>query len=127
MNVTPEQSKYVVENLLNQGKIRTSQVRRVLETREREIRSLRDRLASLEGPGGFSSGRRASRGRPALRRGVARRKMSPRVRALRQMQGQYMGYVRRLNAEDKARVRAVREKQGMEAAIRIASSIATRS
>jgi hypothetical protein len=38
-----------------------------------------------------------------------------------------MGFVRRLKATEKARVRAVREKQGMEAAIRLASSFAAKS
>jgi len=49
--------------------------------------------------------------------------MSPRVRALRQLQGKYMGYVRRLKPAEKARVRAMREKQGMVAAIRLARSL----
>ena len=38
-----------------------------------------------------------------------------------------MGYVRRLKPAEKARVRAVREKQGMQAAIRLASSLAKAS
>jgi hypothetical protein len=38
-----------------------------------------------------------------------------------------MGYVRRLKPAEKARVRAVREKQGMPAAIQLASSLATKS
>jgi hypothetical protein len=35
-----------------------------------------------------------------------------------------MGYVRRLKPAEKARVRAVREKEGMQAAIRLAASLA---
>ena len=53
--------------------------------------------------------------------------MSPRVRALRQQQGKYMGYVRRLKPAEKARVRTVREKQGMEAAIRLAKSLGAKT
>jgi hypothetical protein len=34
-----------------------------------------------------------------------------------------MGYVRRLKATEKARVRTVREKQGIQAAIKLASSL----
>ena len=127
MNLTPEQSKYVLDNLVQEGKIRTSQIQHALQGREREIRTLRERLASLEGMGRSSRGGRGTRLALALRPRVTRRKMSPRVRALRKMQGKYMGYVRRLNPADKARVRAVREKQGMEAAIRMASSIAGKS
>jgi hypothetical protein len=53
--------------------------------------------------------------------------MSPRVRALRKLQGKYMGYVRRLKPAEKARVRSVREKQGIEEAIRLAKSLAAKS
>jgi hypothetical protein len=38
-----------------------------------------------------------------------------------------MGYVRRLKPAEKARVRAVREKEGMQAAIRLASSLSKSS
>ena len=50
--------------------------------------------------------------------------MSPKVRALRRLQGKYMGFVRGLKPAEKARVRSVREKQGMAAAIHLASSLA---
>jgi hypothetical protein len=73
---------------------------------------------------------RGGRGRPASDRAsgpsrpVKRRRMSPKVRALRRLQGRYMGYVRGLKPAEKARVRTVREKQGMAAAIQLASSLA---
>jgi hypothetical protein len=38
-----------------------------------------------------------------------------------------MGYVRRLKPADKARVRAVREKQDIEAAIRLAKSLGAKA
>jgi len=38
-----------------------------------------------------------------------------------------MGYVRRLKVADKARVRSVREKQGIEAAIKLAASLGSKS
>ena len=38
-----------------------------------------------------------------------------------------MGYVRRLKATDKARVRSVREKQGIGAAIKLAASLGSRA
>ncbi len=126
MNLTPQQSQYVLTTLLREGKIRNSQVESALKGRDREIRDLRERLASLEAMSDSGRGGRAARRGPARRR-PARRKMSPRVRALRRLQGKYMGYVRRLKPADKARVRTVREKQGMEAAIRLASSIAGKS
>ncbi|HMA17394.1 MAG TPA: hypothetical protein VKS03_03055, partial [Thermoanaerobaculia bacterium] len=79
----------------------------------------------LEGLGGRGVGRRGGRRKGVTRRSTGRRRVaiSPKVRALRRLQGKYMGYVRRLKPAEKARVRAVREKQGMEAAIRLASTL----
>jgi hypothetical protein len=126
MNLTPQQSHYVLRVLMSQGRVRRSQVERALRGREEEIRSLKERLASLEAMGASGSGGR-SRSRRRAAPPARRRRMSPRVRALRRQQGKYMGYVRRLKPAEKARVRAVREKQGMAAAIRLASSIAAKA
>jgi hypothetical protein len=128
MKMTPDESYYVLQTLISQRRIRESQVRAVLNGRAKEIAELRQRLATLEGMKGRAArrdGRRAGANRrPARRRPVA---ISPKVRALRRLQGKYMGYVRRLKPAEKARVRAVREKQGMPAAIQLAASLATRS
>jgi hypothetical protein len=122
--MTPAESHYVLQSLVSQGRIRLNQVKAVLKGRVKEIASLKERLAALEGmPGGRSrrGGRRAATPRVVRRRRVA---ISPKVRALRRLQGKYMGYVRRLKPAEKARVRAVREKEGMQAAIRLAASLA---
>ena len=125
MKLTPDESHYVLQTLISQRKIRQSQIAAVLGGRTKEIASLRERLATLEGIQGASRRtERRSEARPARRRNVT---ISPKVRALRRLQGKYMGYVRRLKPAEKARVREVREKQGMQAAIRLASSLATKS
>jgi hypothetical protein len=123
--MTPAESHYVLQTLLAQRKVRQSQIAAVLGGRTKEIASLRERLADLEGIQGASRkrGPRQAAARPARRRNV---KISPKVRALRRLQGKYMGYVRRLKPAEKARVREVREKQGIQAAIRLASSLATK-
>ncbi len=128
MRMSPAESHYVLQTLMSQGKIRQNQVKAALSGRAREITELRQRLAALEGMRGGGSRPAPRRGR-AGRRTARRRRIaiSPRVRALRRLQGKYMGYVRRLKPAEKARVRAVREKQGMQAAIRLASSLATKS
>jgi hypothetical protein len=124
--MTPAESHYVLQSLMSQGRVRQNQVKAVLNGRSKEIADLRERLASLEGMGGGSgSGRRAAGARRAT--GKRRVAISPKVRALRRLQGKYMGYVRRLKPAEKARVRAVREKQGMQAAIRLAASLAKAS
>ena len=132
-NLTPNQAHYVLSALMAQGKVRASHVEKALMSRADEIRSLRDRLATLESLSAERKGvrgarRRKSRGRPAAARKTRRRRaMSPRVIALRRLQGRYMGYVRRLKPAEKARVRTVREKQGIEAAIKLASSLGSKS
>jgi len=124
--MTPAESHYVLQTLLAQRKVRESQINAVLSGRTKEIATLRERLAALEGIPGASRGKGRGRAKaPAARRRSV--KISPKVRALRRLQGKYMGYVRRLKPAEKARVREVREKQGMQAAIRLASSLGTKS
>ena len=130
MKFSPSQAHYALNVLMSQGKLRVAHIRKALKNREQEIRSLRERLAALEhfAPGAPARGARRP-GRPARAAGkkrVRRIRISPRVRALRKLQGKYMGYVRRLKAAEKARVRAVREKQGMQVAIRLAKSLGAR-
>ena len=128
MKLTPSQAHYVLTRLLEEGRLRAHQIERTLKARAREIATLRERLASLESLGEPGRGRRRGRppgkGRPAKRR---KARLSPRVRALRKQQGKYMGHVRRLKPAEKAKVRAVREKKGLPAAIRMAASMAGRS
>jgi hypothetical protein len=125
MKLTPNQSHYVLGSLLSQRKVRAAQVEKVLKGRGQEIKSLRERLASLEGLGKLGLVRGGARRRRRGRK-PRRRAMSSRVRALRRLQGKYMGYVRNLKAAEKARVRSVREKQGMGAAIKLASSLSSK-
>jgi hypothetical protein len=128
MKFSPSQAHYALNVLMSQGKLKVAHIRKALKNREQEIRSLRERLAALEQFSPRGSGARAGRrpGRPARaarKKRVRRIKMSPRVRALRKLQGKYMGFVRRLKPAEKTRVRAMREKQGMAAAIRLARSL----
>jgi hypothetical protein len=117
MQLTADESHYVLATLLRKGKLRASVVRATLRGRREEIRELREWLAALEGPGAGSAA-------PVRRVAVRRRRLSPRVRRLRRLQGRYMGLVRRLPAAKKAKVRAMREKRGMGPAIRLAASFA---
>ena len=105
MNLKSHEAQYVLAALVKQKKLRVSQVRATLRARDHEIRDLRERLATLEAGAAAS----VARGR--------------RVLALRKLQGRYMGFVRRLKVAEKARVRAIREKQGLAAAIRAAASL----
>lgn len=120
MKLDPKNALYVLHALVAKGRVRASQVRAILTDRKREIARLRARLQELEQTA-RAEARSAAR---TVRRRT--RKLSPKVRALRRLQGRYMGYVRRLKPAAKARVRAVREKKGLDAAIRLAASIVRR-
>jgi hypothetical protein len=53
-------------------------------------------------------------------------RITPKRRAQLKLQGAYMGYMRQLGPRQQARVRAVKEKKGFEAAIRVAKGMAAR-
>jgi hypothetical protein len=117
MKLDPGQTRYVLGVLVARGKVRPVQIRTILKERDAEIIALRRRLAALEAAGG-------SVGRPAGPEKIGRpRRSTPKLRALRRMQGRYMGLVRRLKPAEKARVRALREKKGLLPAIRLARSL----
>jgi hypothetical protein len=136
MKLDPRQSHYVLQTLLVRGKVGARHVKEILRDWQKEIAALRERLATLEGLGGrgaAKAGRKVAA--KAARKTVAKaagktvakarvkRRLSPRVLALRRQQGRYMGLVRRMKEAEKARVRAVREKKGLPAAIRLALSL----
>ena len=134
MRLTPNESQYVLTTLLSQGRVRKAQILAALRNRQVEIRKLREQLASLESleqstrrPSGRGRSGRAGKAVGSSQPRHRRRPMSAKVRRLRQQQGRYMSFVRGLKPVEKARVRSVREKDGMRAAIRLASSLAKKS
>lgn len=127
MRLTPSEAHYVLTRLLEEGRIRARHVADVLKARSREIEALRERLASLESMGEARPRRGRPPGRSSGNGAPRRRNLSPKVRALRKLQGRYMGLVRRLKPAEKAKVKDVREKQGLPAAIRLAASLSGRS
>lgn len=122
MKISAEQAQYVLDTLVSQGRVKWTHIQKALKGRLEEIRRLRARLSSLEKLVGRSAPVR--RGRRA--RKVARRAMSSKTRALRRLQGKYMGHVRNLKVAEKARVKAVREKQGIGPAIKLAASLGSK-
>ena len=121
MKISAEQAGYVLDTLVKQGRVKWNQVQKVIKG-QLEIKKLRERLSSLERLVGQSAPARRSR-----RAGkVDRRKMSSKTRALRRLQGKYMGHVRNLKAAEKARVKALREKKGIVAAIKLAASLGSK-
>ncbi|HYX19460.1 MAG TPA: hypothetical protein VFA98_01285 [Thermoanaerobaculia bacterium] len=121
MKLDARQAHYVLQALVERRKVAARHIQEVLRDREREIGALRRRLAALEAGGVRAMTQAAERVSPSA--GRAQRRLSRKVRALRRLQGEYMGLVRRLKPAEKSRVRAVREKKGLAAAIRTARSM----
>lgn len=120
MKLDARQAQYVLQALVERRKVAARHIQQILRDREREIAALRRRLEALESHGAGVVAKAAERTASAARRA---RRLSPKVRALRRQQGEYMGLVRRLKPAEKTRVRAVREKKGLGAAIRAARAM----
>ena len=112
--------------LVQEGKLRASEVKKALQRRDRLIRALKASLAALE-TGAVSVGRRlfgdrvsrkARKARTVTRK-VARKKprISPAVRAKYRLQGKYLSALRPLSKPQRAKIKAIRAKSGVRAAI----------
>jgi len=117
--------------LIQEGKLAASEVKKALQRRDRLIRALRVSLAALEA-GVVGVGRRvprdgsfpmAGKGK-AIGRRAGRRKprLSAATRKTYQQQGRYMAALRNLSKESRAKIKAIREKSGVNAAIAAAKN-----
>jgi len=132
--ISAEHARHALAVLVHEGKLKASEVRKALQRREHLMRALRDSLAALAGDvgqlrkrygkDGFSP-RLARTARPA-KRPLARRKprISAATRKMYQAQGRYMAAVRSLSKNQKAKIKAIREKSSVRAAIAAAKRMA---
>jgi hypothetical protein len=93
----------------------------------RELRAIGRALESIVGAlgrlGPALKASERSQGQSAPRR--PRRKPSRQRLAALKLQGRYMGHIRNLGPKQKARVKALRESKGIDAAIRLAQQLAS--
>ena len=123
LKITTEQAANALHLLIADGKIAATDISAALKRREQMIRDLRQRLAALE-KGAVSAMRRTGRriARKASRK--PKRKMTAARRAALKLHGQYLGTVRPLSKGNRAKVKAIRAKSGVRAAIAAARRIA---
>ena len=103
---------------------RRSAVRKSLRSIERafaDIETTLKHLARRVKKAERSAGRRRGGAAAGPRRTVT---LTPKRRAQLKLQGAYMGFMRQLKPAQKARVKALKERQGFEAAIKLARRIA---
>jgi len=128
-SLPPDRAARALSVLIDEGKLKLRDVTKALQRREKMIRELRAKLASLgeEVSGAASRLTRRSRRKAGARiRKIATktRRISKAQRAARQAQGRYLGAIRRLSAEARAKVRDIRAKSGVRAAIAAAKRMA---
>ncbi len=107
--------------LIEDGKIASRDVVQALKRREKTVRELRARLIAL-GEDVSDAVSRSSGGSPRARR--IRKQITKAQRTARQAQGRYMAAVRKLSKDARKRVKDVRIKSGVVAAIREARRLA---
>jgi hypothetical protein len=128
-----EQARAALAVLIQEGRLAAGEVLKALQRRDRLIRALRASLAALE-TGVVKVGRRVLKDGPfpmarkarTARRNVARRKprISAATRKVYQQQGRYLAALRPLTVAARARIKAIRKKSGIKAAIDAAKTIA---
>jgi hypothetical protein len=128
-----QQAQAALALLIQEGKLRASEVRKTLQRRDRLIRDLRAKLAALEA-GVVKAGRRVLKDgffptvrkvRTAKRRAVRRKpRISAATRKMYQAQGRYMAGLRPLTKAARANIKAIRVKSGVQAAIAAAKRMA---
>ncbi len=132
--LSADQAQKALAVLIQEGKLTAREVLKALQRRDRLIRALRDGLAALGEEAGrvgkrlFRAGalsikaRRSGTATPK----VARRKprISAATRKKFQTQGRYMAALRNLSKGSRAKIKAIRKKSGVEAAIAAAKEMA---
>ncbi len=111
--------------LIAEGKIAPRDITTALRRREKLIRDLRRRLSALES-GWSVNGLGFPRAVGVRRKAktVRTRKLTPQRRAALKLHGQYLGTVRPLSRAEKLKIKDIREKSGVKAAIAAAKRMA---
>jgi hypothetical protein len=126
LTITPDRAVNALRILIAEGKIAAADVTAALKRREQLIRDLRQRLLTLE-RGAMSAMRMAGkrvRDRAARR---PKRKITAARRAALKLHGRYLGHIRTLPKAARSRIKAIRERSGVQAAIGAAQKLAKTS
>jgi hypothetical protein len=119
LRLSAHHASLALQMLVDDGKIAAKDVTAALKRREKTIRELRARLSALGEDVAASVARTAAREGPRARRAITQAQ-----RRARQAQGRYLAAIRKLSRQARMRVRAIRAKSGVDAAIRAAVKMA---
>jgi O6-methylguanine-DNA--protein-cysteine methyltransferase len=115
--LTSSQTKYVLEKLIDEGKVTAADVRRHISGMWSEMNSLERRLAELRAMAEpLRHPMRAIKG-AAKKLTRAKRKISAKGRASYRLQGQYVAHIRQIPKGERARFKRMAKKDGREKAV----------
>lgn len=121
VRLTGQHAAYALQMLMEDGKIAARDVVAALRRREKTVRELRARLTALGED--VSEAVRAANGSARVKK--ARKQITRAQRSARQAQGRYMAAVRQLSKDARKKIKALRAKSGVDAAIREARRLAS--
>lgn len=105
-NITPGQAFFVLEGLVNEGRVKPATVQKHVARMPSAIAEMEARLAALRGePVRSTRGRRSAS------------PVRPEVAKSRALQGQYMGLLRHVSTRDKRRAQSLCARMGRERAV----------
>ena len=122
IQVSGHHAAQALQMLIEDGKIAGRDVINALKKREKTVEELRARLVAL-GEDVSKAVVRAANGSARVKK--ARKQISKAQRTARQAQGRYMAAVRQLSKQARSKVKAIRQKSGVDAAIREAKRLAS--
>jgi hypothetical protein len=125
LTLSAEAAHQALAFLIHEGKLATNEVSKALQRREKLVREIREKLATLGGEG-LAATRRVVKtaeksSRPARKR--ARRAVSRAARKIYQAQGRYMAALRPLSKAARKQIKSIRKKSGIDAAIKEAKKL----
>ena len=123
LKIKTHHAAHALHLLIAEGKLTTGHVTDALKRREKLIAALRSSLDALE-RGEIAAMERTGRKTTRRVQPKAKRRLSAATRAKYRLMGKYMGTVRPLPKAAKAKVKAIREKSGIRAAIAAAKKMA---
>lgn len=115
--LTSWQTRYVLEKLIDEGKVSAADVRRHVAGMWSEMTKLEKQLAELRAMlGPVSHPMRAIKG-VAKKLTRAKRKISAKGRASYRLQGQYVAHIRQIPERERARFKRLAKQEGREKAV----------
>lgn len=116
--ITPGQSRYVLEKLLEEKRVSARDIQRYLDAMKGELQSLEERLELLRGTRAAGAGGGNGVG-PVSQSGRDRRghRLTPKRRAALRKQGLYLALMRQVPKSKRASFKALFREKGMDAAL----------